>query len=243
MNQGPRLPLCGKWKACLQNRCSARLEPSTCQNTEWKTRHVNEHATPLAYRPFAESWSFPNKAKYADAYVAGSPLGFPAPRPCRPLGRRHSRSSIPLGPSATQTHSQRPLRVVVDGMCPSTKWQRTTPRLRESSGRAQPARRKNRFIRPPWRPNAEILPQSAGPDNPESRSGAYRGTRTIAIPPCRRAFFLPQNTQNPASPDTEGGWEKMSSPPRCFNHNPVPGDALRRVRSPPHMSISHTEVV
>ena len=189
MNQGPRLPLCGKWKACLQNRCSARLEPSTCQNTEWKTRRVNEHATPLAYRPFAESWSFPNKAKYADAYVAGSPLGFPAPRSCRPLGRRHSRSSIPLGPSATQTHSQRPLRVVVDGMCPSTKWQRTTPRLRESSGVAQPARRKNRFIRPPWRPNTEILPQSAGPDNPESRSGAYRGTRTIAIPPCRRAFF------------------------------------------------------
>ena len=97
--------------------------------------------------------------------------------------------SIPPGPSATQTHSQRPLRVAVDGMCPSTEWQRTTPRLRESSGGAQPARRKNRFIRPPRRPNTEILPQSAGPDNPESRSGAYRGTRTIAIPPCRRAFF------------------------------------------------------
>ena len=97
--------------------------------------------------------------------------------------------SIPPSPSTTQTHSQQPLRVVVDGMCPSTEWQRTTPRLRESSGGAQPARRKNRFIRPPWRPNTEILPQSAGPDNPESRSGAYRGTRTIAIPPCRRSFF------------------------------------------------------
>ena len=80
--------------------------------------------------------------------------------------------SIPPSPSTTQTHSQQPLRVVVDGMCPSTEWQRTTPRLRESSGGAQPARRKNRFIRPPLRPNTEILPQSAGPDNPESRSGA-----------------------------------------------------------------------
>ncbi len=47
--------------------------------------------------------------------------------------------------------------------------------------------------------------------------------------------FLPQNTQNPASPDTEGGWEKMSSPPRCFNHNPVTGDALHRV----HVHSSH----
>ena len=35
--------------------------------------------------------------------------------------------SIPPGPSTTQTHSQQPLRVVVDGMCPSTEWQRTTP--------------------------------------------------------------------------------------------------------------------
>jgi len=50
--------------------------------------------------------------------------------------------SIPPSPSTTQTHSQQPLRVVVDGMCPSTEWQRTTPRLRESSGGAQPARRK-----------------------------------------------------------------------------------------------------
>ena len=96
-------------------------------------------------------------------------------------------------------------------------------------GTARPA--ESRFIRPPLRPNTEILPQSAGPDNPESRSGAYRGTRTIAIPPCRRAFFY-QNTQNPASPDTEGGWEKMPPPPRCFNHNPVTGDALRRVLPP-----------
>ena len=100
-------------------------------------------------------------------------------------------------------------------------------------GTARPA--ESRFIRPPLRPNTEILPQSAGPDNPESRSGAYRGTRTIAIPPCRRAFFFYQNTQNPASPDTEGGWEKMPPPPRCFNHNPVTGDALRRV----HVHSSH----
>ena len=47
------------------------------------------------------------------------------------------------------------------------------------------------------------------------------------VPSC---VFLPQNTQNPASPDTEGGWEKM--PSRCFNHNPVTGDALRRVLPP-----------
>ena len=54
-------------------------------------------------------------------------------------------------------------------------------------GTARPA--ENRFAWPPWRPNTEILPQSAGADNPESCFGAYRGTRTIAIPPCRRSFF------------------------------------------------------
>ena len=103
-------------------------------------------------------------------------------------------------------------------------------------GTARPA--ENRFIQPPWRPNIEILPQSAGPNNPESRSGAYRGTRTITIPPCRRAF-LPQNTQNPASPDTEGGWEKMSS--RHFNHNPVTGEgrAPSRPLASPHVHFSH----
>ena len=39
-------------------------------------------------------------------------------------------------------------------------------------GTARPA--ENRFIRPPWRPNIEILPQSAGADNPESCFGAYQ---------------------------------------------------------------------
>ena len=51
------------------------------------------------------------------------------------------------------------------------------------------------------------------------------------------ALFLPQNTQNPASPDTEGGWGKMSS--RHFNHNPVTGNALRRVH-PVHPAHAHT---
>ena len=147
--------------------------------------------------------------------------------------------SIPPGPSATQTHSQRPLRVAVDGMCPSTEWQRTTPRLRESSGGAQPARRKNRFIRPPLRPNAEILPQSTGPDNPESRSGAYRGTRTIAIPPCRRAFFLPEHTESGFAGHRrrlgkDAAPAPMLQPQPCHR-----GRAPSRPLASPHVHFSH----
>ena len=61
-------------------------------------------------------------------------------------------------------------------------------------GTARPA--ENRFAWPPWRPNTEILPQSAGSDNPESCSRAYRGTRTIAIPPYRRTFFTTEHTES-----------------------------------------------
>ena len=90
----------------------------------------------------------------------------------------------------------KPFRSEAGALCAPAKWQRTAPRFRESPGGAQPARRKNRFIRPPWRPNVEILPQSAGPDNPESRSGAYRGTWTIAIQPYHRTFFTTEHTES-----------------------------------------------
>ena len=146
--------------------------------------------------------------------------------------------SIPRGPSATQTHSQRPLRVAVDGMCPSTEWQRTTPRLRESSGGAQPARRKNRSIRPPWRPSTEILPQSAGADNPESRFGVYRGTRTIAIPPCRRVFFY-HRTHRIRLRRTQKEVGK-----RCRPRPDASTTTLSQgTRSGASMSIPHTKVV
>ena len=232
MNQGPRLPLCGKWKACLQNRCSARLEPSTCQNTEWKTRRVNEHATPLAYRPFAESWSFPNKAKYASMRTLPDPFGIPGP------------SFMPSLSARTIPKFYPPDFKSACDADPNPSGRRLAPCARQPNGKEQPRVSASRPAghSPPGGKSFHSASFEAKHRNSTTirRAGqsriAFRSVPRDAddcnstVPSC---VFFYQNTQNPASPDTEGGWEKM--PPRCFNHNPVTGDALRRV----HVHSSH----
>ena len=104
--------------------------------------------------------------------------------------------SIPPGPSTTQTHSQQPLRVVVDGMCPSTEWQRTTPRLRESSGGAQPARRKTvslgllgaQTLKFYHNPPGRTIPNRV-PERTEGR-GRLQFHRAVV------RFFLPEHTES-----------------------------------------------
>ena len=107
-------------------------------------------------------------------------------------------------------------------------------------GTARPA--ENRFAWPPWRPNTEILPQSAGPDNPESCFGAYRGTRTIAIPPCRRTFFTTEHTESGfAGHRRRLGIDVVPTlqPQSCHRG----GTRSVASASPTRIPISHTEVV
>ena len=102
-------------------------------------------------------------------------------------------------------------------------------------GTARPA--EESFHRPPWRPNAEILPQSAGPDNPESRFGAYRGTRTITIPSCRRTFFTTEHTESGfAGHRRRLGKDVVSTlqPQPCHR-----GRAPSRPLASPHIHSSH----
>ena len=130
----------------------------------------------------------------------------------------------------------KPFRSEAGALCAPAKWQRTAPRFRESPGGAQPARRKNRFIRPPWRPNVEILPQSAGPDNPESRSGAYRGTWTIAIQPYHRTFFY-HRTHRIRLRRTQKEVEERRRPDTSTTTLSKGRDALRRVLPPQSASL------
>ena len=116
------------------------------------------------------------------------PFGIPGP----PFMPSLSARTIPkFYPPDFGSHTMRVQTLQVGGWHPVRASQMAknipaSPRV-VRRGTARPA--ENRFAWPPWRPNTEILPQSAGPDNPESCSRAYRGTRTIAIPPCRRSFF------------------------------------------------------
>ena len=72
---------------------------------------------------------------------------------------------------------------------------------------------------------------------------AYRGTRTIAIPPCRRSFFFYHRTHRIRLRRTQKEVGKRCRPDTSTTTLSQGRDALRRVRSPPHISISHTEVV
>ena len=165
------------------------------------------------------------------------PFGIPGPSFMPSLSARTIPKFYPPDFEPAWKYGPKPFRSEAGVLCAPAKWQRTTPRLRESSGVAQPARRKNRFIRPPWRPNTEILPQSAGPDNPESRSGAYRWTRTIAIPSCRRAFFTIEHTESGfAGHRRRLGKDAapMLQPQPCHR-----GRAPSRPLASPHVHFSH----
>ena len=150
---------------------------------------MSTHATHPTYSALSEDWSFSIEAKYASMRTLPDPFGIPGPSFMPSLSAR----TLPkFYPPDFGSHTMRVQTLQVGGWHPMRASQMAknspaSPRV-VRRGTARPA--ENRFAWPPWRPNTEILPQSAGSDNPESCFGAYRGTRTIAIPPCRRSFFF-----------------------------------------------------
>ena len=154
---------------------------------------MSTHATHPTYSALSEDWSFSIEAKYASMRTLPDPFGIPGPSFMPSLSAR----TLPkFYPPDFGSHTMRVQTLQVGGWHPMRASQMAknspaSPRV-VRRGTARPA--ENRFAWPPWRPNTEILPQSAGSDNPESCFGAYRGTRTIAIPPCRRSFFFYHRT-------------------------------------------------
>ena len=199
---------------------------------------MSTHATHPTYSALSEDWSFSIEAKYASMRTLPDPFGIPGPSFMPSLSARTIPKFYPPDLGSAWKYGPKPFRSEAGALCAPTKWQRTAPRFRESSGGAQPARRKtvslgllgDQTLKFYHNPPDRTIPNRV-PERTEGH-GRLQFHRTVVR-------FLPQNTQNPALPDTEGGWEKMSS--RHFNHNPVTGEgrAPSRPLASPHVHSSH----
>ena len=219
---------------------SIEVRPSTLRKhgIEDTPREYTRNAP--TYSALSEDWAFSIEAKYASMRTLPDPFGIPGPSFMPSLSARTIPKFYPPDLGTTWKCGSKPFRSEADALCAPDKWQRTAPRLRESSGGAQPARRKivsfgllgDQTLKFYHNPPGRTIPNHVS-----ERTRAYRGTRTITIPPCRRAFFTTEHTESGSAGHRRRLGKDvvpMLQPQPCHR-----GRAPSRPLASPHVHFSH----